>query len=177
MDKRSVPADDTNDMGDTDDGDEPMTSGEKLLARAALGGVLSFAVVPVGLVLLLILLVTAALFPRAVELEGTAPVFWALLLLAPCSAIAMAVTMPVRHLVRAAFGLSLSPAIGNAVDAAFSWVTYFLVGLMLLAWTPGVDAHSMTPAVAVATAGVALGLLAERLGFGRDKEAAEPRTQ
>ncbi|MFJ3304641.1 hypothetical protein ACIPSA_16235 [Streptomyces sp. NPDC086549] len=48
-------------------------------------------------------------------------------------------------------------------------MTYFIVGLMLLAWTPGVHAHSMTPALAVATAGLVFGLLAERLGIGRSK--------
>ncbi|MGW3202617.1 hypothetical protein [Streptomyces sp. NPDC001135] len=141
-----------------------MTSGEKALARAVLGGVVLFAIVPVGLIYLLIILVTAALFPGEIELDGAAAVFWALLFLAPCSVIAMAVTMPVRHLVRGAF--SVSPAAGHAVDAAFGWVTYFLVGAMLLAWTPGVHAHSLTPAVAVATAGVVFGLLAERLGIG-----------
>ncbi|UXY28208.1 hypothetical protein [Streptomyces sp. HUAS TT20] len=161
MEKRSVPADDTGD-------DESMTSGEKLLARAALGGVLLLAVVPVGLIFLLILLVTAAIFPRAIELDGIAPIFWALLLLAPCSAIAMAITVPVRHLVRGAF--NTSPAVGKGAEAAFSWVTYLLVGLMLLAWTPGVHAHSMTPALAVATAGLVFGLLAERLGIGSGKD-------
>ncbi|MEU6216471.1 hypothetical protein ABZ845_02955 [Streptomyces sp. NPDC047022] len=167
MDKRSLPADDTDDIKSSGDDDEPMTSGEKLLARTALGGVLLFAVLPVGLMFLLVLLVTAALFPGAIELEGMAPVFWALLLLAPCSVIAMAITVPMRRLVRGAF--SFSPAIGNAMDAAFSWVTYFVVGLMLLAWTPGVHAHSMMPAPAVATVGVVVGLLAERLGLGRGR--------
>ena len=165
MDKRSEPADDTG------DDDEPMTTGEKLLARTALGGVLLFAILPVGLIFLLILLATAAFFPCEIELDGIAPVFWALLFLAPCAILAMAVTMPVRHLVRGAF--SIPPAFDNAVDAAFSWVTYFLVGAMLLAWTPGVHADSLTPAVAVATAGVVFGLLAERLGIGRDKDTGE----
>ncbi|GAA3071288.1 hypothetical protein [Streptomyces glomeratus] len=167
MEKRSVPADDAH--GD----DGPKTFGEKLLAGAVVGGLTLFAVFPVGLIYLLILLGTAAVFPQAIELEGIAPVFWALLLLAPCVVLAMAITVPVRHLARAS--LRPSAAAGNVLDAACSWVTYFLVGLMLLAWTPGVHAHSMVPAVAVATAGVAVGLLAERLGIGRSSHAHEDK--
>ncbi|MEU6364832.1 hypothetical protein ABZ876_03555 [Streptomyces sp. NPDC046931] len=167
MEKPSIPADDTN--GD----DEPKTFGEKLLAGAVVGGLTLFAVVPVGLVYLLILLGTAAVFPQAIEFEGTAPVFWALLLLAPCVCLAMAITVPVRHLARAS--LRPSPAAGNMLDAACSWLTCFLVGLMLLTWTPGVHAHSMIPAVTVATASVVVGLLAERLGFGRGNDVHKDR--
>ncbi|MCC5479892.1 hypothetical protein [Streptomyces barringtoniae] len=66
-----------------------------------------------------------------------------------------------------AMAIRPSPAVGTMPDAACSWVTCFLVGLMLLTWTPGVHALSMTPAVAVATAGVVVGLPTERLGTGR----------
>ncbi|MFF1556015.1 hypothetical protein [Streptomyces sp. NPDC058279] len=162
MEKRPVRAD----CADGDDG--PKTFGEKLLAGAVVGGLTLFAIVPVGLTYLLVTLGTAAAFPQAIELDGMASVFWALLLLAPCVLLAMGITVPVRHLARA----SLRPfAAGGVLDAVCGWLTYFLVGLMLLAWTPGVHAHSTIPAVVVATAGVLVGLSAERLGVGRSHDA------
>jgi hypothetical protein len=143
-------------------GDEPSTPGEKRLARAVVGALVLFVAALVGLVFLLVLLVTAAVFPGAIEFDGLAPVFWAVLLMAPCSAIAVAITVPARHLVRAA--LTPSPSIARITDAVFGWLSAFLVGVMLLEWTPGVHAHSVLPAVAVATAGLLLEPLAERLG-------------
>ncbi|MEU8589514.1 hypothetical protein AB0C59_21320 [Streptomyces sp. NPDC048664] len=162
MEKQPAPADDTD--------DEPKSLGDRLLAGAVIGGLVLLAVAAVALFFLLVLLGTAALFPQAIEFEGKAPVAWALVLLAPCACIAMAVAVPLRHLTRAA--LQPSPRVGNALDAACSWLACFLTGLMLLAWTPGVHAHSMIPAVVVATACALLGPAAERFRTGRgDREA------
>ncbi|POX45142.1 hypothetical protein C3489_34865 [Streptomyces sp. Ru71] len=116
----------------------------------------------VGLVFLLVLLVTAVAFPDAVEFDGVLPVVWALLLMGPCAAVAMAITVPARALVRAS--LNPSPSVARVCDGVFGWLSAFLVGVMLLEWTPGVRAHSLLPAVAVATVGVLLEPLADRLG-------------
>jgi hypothetical protein len=162
VDARSVPEDESNDVDD-----EPSTPGEKRLARAVVGGLVLLVAALVGLVFLLVLLVTVAVFPGAVELDGLAPVFWALLLLAPCSVIAMAITVPARRLVHAMF--TPSPAVARLSDTAFGWLSAFLVGVMLLEWTPGVHAHSVLPAVAVATVGLVLEPLVERLGGSKAK--------
>ncbi|MEV5340995.1 hypothetical protein AB0K93_21355 [Streptomyces sp. NPDC052676] len=140
-----------------------MTAGERRLARAVVAGLVLLVAALVGLVFLLLLLVTVAVFPGAIEIDGLTAVFWALLLLAPCSLLAAAVTVPVRHLVRGALGTA-SPTAARCTDAAFGWLSAFLVGVMLLEWTPGVHAHSVLPAVVVATAGVALAPLVERVG-------------
>ncbi|WP_217206703.1 hypothetical protein [Streptomyces sp. AC550_RSS872] len=142
--------------------DEPSTDGEKRLARAVIGGLVLWVTAVVGLVMLLVLLITVAVFPGAIEIDGLASVFWALLLLAPCSAIAAAVTVPVRRLVRGSLAHSVPAA--RLTDAVFGWLSAFLVGVMLLEWTPGVRAHSVVPAVAVATAGLVMAPLAERAG-------------
>ncbi|MET8247432.1 hypothetical protein ABZV31_25230 [Streptomyces sp. NPDC005202] len=119
-----------------------------------------------GLVFLLVLLVTAAVFPGTIEFDGLAPVFWALLLLAPYSAIAMSITVPTRRLVCA----SLPPLTHRCpAGAAFGWLSAFLVGLMLLEWMPGVHAHSVLPAVVVATVGLLLEPLAQQLGGSKTK--------
>ncbi|MFE1293271.1 hypothetical protein [Streptomyces sp. NPDC058731] len=149
--------------------DEPSTPGERRLARLVVGALVLFVAGLVGLVFLLVLLVTAVLFPEAVEFEGVAPVFWALLLMGPCAAVAMAVTVPARALVRAS--LKPSPALARVCDAVFGWLSAFLVGVMLLEWTPGVRAHSLLPAVAVATVGLVLEPLAGRLGGGGGSES------
>ncbi|MFF9814326.1 hypothetical protein [Streptomyces sp. NPDC014006] len=147
--------------------DEPSTPGEKRLARLVVGGLVLFVAGLVGLVFLLVLLVTAAVFPDAVEFDGVLPVLWALLLMGPCAAVAMAITVPARALVRAS--LHPSPSVARVCDAAFGWLSAFLVGVMLLEWTPGVRAHSLLPAVAVATVGLLLEPLTDRLGDGKSK--------
>ncbi|MFI1167899.1 hypothetical protein ACH4UM_30950 [Streptomyces sp. NPDC020801] len=159
MDARSAPG-----AGGDGGADRPSTPGEKRLARAVVGGLVLFVAVLVGLVFLLVLLVTAALFPAAIEFDGVAPVFWALLLLSPCAAVAAAITVPARRLAHAR--LRPAPAGARVLDAVFGWLSAFLVGVMLLEWTPGVRAHSLLPAVVVATAGLALEPLVERLGAG-----------
>ncbi|WP_177244559.1 hypothetical protein [Streptomyces sp. yr375] len=45
--------------------------------------------------------------------------------------------------------------------------------MMLLEWTPGVHAHSVLPAVAVATVGLVLEPLAKRVAGSKDEERAE----
>ncbi|MFE7166311.1 hypothetical protein [Streptomyces sp. NPDC057616] len=153
--------------------DEPSTAGEKRLAGAVVGGLVLLVTALVGLLFLLVLLVTVAVFPEAVELDGLSSLLWALLLLAPCSVIATAVTVPGRRLVRT--WLATSPMVAHLSDAAFAWLSAFLVGVMLLEWTPGVHAHSVLPAVAVATVGLAVDPIAERLGRGRAKERRSDR--
>ena len=147
---------------------EPSTPGDKRLARAVVGGLLLLVTALVGLVFLLVLLITVAVFPEAVQLDGLTSLFWALLLLAPCSVIATAITVPARRFVRAT--LAPSPTAARASDAAFAWLSAFLIGVMLLEWTPGVHAHSVLPAAAVATVGLVLEPLAERLGRSKAKE-------
>lgn len=144
--------------------DEPSTPGEQRLARLVVGGLVLFVAGLVGLVFLLVLLLAAVFFPDAVEFDGVMPVLWALLLMAPCAAIALAITVPARALVRAS--LRPSTALSHVVDAVTGWLSAFLVGVMLLEWTPGVRAHSLWPAVAVATVGLVLDPLVTRLGGG-----------
>lgn len=151
--------------------DEPSTPGEKRLAGAVVGGLVLLVMASVGLLFLLVLLVTVAVFPKAVELDGLTPLLWALLLLTPCSVIATAITLPARRLVRTWF--TPPPTMARLSDAAFAWLSAFLVGVMLLEWTPGVHAHSVLPAVAVATVGLALEPIAERLGKGTPKEGRD----
>ncbi|SER54219.1 hypothetical protein SAMN04487983_101821 [Streptomyces sp. yr375] len=66
-----------------------------------------------------------------------------------------------------------SPTTARLSDAAFGWLSAFLVGVMLLEWTPGVHAHSVLPAVAVATVGLVLEPLAKRVAGSKDEERAE----
>ena len=148
--------------------DQPSTTSEKRLAGVVVGGLILIVTVSVGLLFLLVLLVTVAVFPKAVELDDLSSLLWAVLLLAPCSVIATAVTLPVRRLVRAS--LTPSATMARISDAAFTWLSAFLVGVMLLEWTPGVHAHSVLPAVAVATVGLALDPIAERWGKGKAKK-------
>ncbi|MFI6561538.1 hypothetical protein [Streptomyces sp. NPDC050534] len=148
--------------------ERPSTPSEKRLARAVVGGLILIVTALVGLLFLLVLLITVAVFPQAVELDGLTSLLWALLLLAPCSVIATAITVPVRRLVRAR--LAPSATMVRISDAAFAWLSAFLVGVMLLDWTPGVHAHSILPAVAVATVGLVIDPVVKRWGKDRTKE-------
>jgi hypothetical protein len=148
--------------------DRPSTTSEKRLAGAVVGGLILIVTALVGLLFLLVLLITVAVFPDAVELDGLGSLLWALLLLAPCSVIATAITVPVRRLVRAR--LAPFATMVRITDAAFAWLSAFLVGVMLLQWTPGVHAHSLLPAAAVATIGLVLDPVVQRWGKDRTKE-------
>ncbi|MFI6661336.1 hypothetical protein ACIBL8_38050 [Streptomyces sp. NPDC050523] len=148
--------------------DRPSTPSEKRLVRAVVGGLILIVTALVGLLFLLVLVITVAAFPKVVELDSPSSLLWALLLLAPCSVIASAITVPVRRLVRARFAPSATMV--RISDAAFAWLSAFLVGVMLLDWTPGVQAHSILPAVAAATAGLLLDPLVERWGKRRTRE-------
>ncbi|MGW7386841.1 hypothetical protein [Streptomyces sp. NPDC054794] len=123
--------------------------GQKALAAVAGAGVGLMAAGAVGVFLLIVVLATVAAFPGAIELDGMGAVFWAVLFAVPCALVSSAVLFPFRVLLRNTLGGEGPRA--TAVDYAVGWFRTFLTVALVLECTPGVHAHSLWPAVCVAT--------------------------
>ncbi|MEU7059819.1 hypothetical protein [Streptomyces sp. NPDC046197] len=122
---------------------------ERVLVAVGLSGVGLVAAGAVGVLLLLAVLGTVAVFPGVIEIDGPAAVFWAVLLVLPCELLATVVVFPMRYALRNA--VAGSPAADRVTRHGLGWFRTFLTAGLVLACTPGLHCHSLWPALCVAT--------------------------